>query len=98
MTHIHTGPCHDEGLPLAFVLYIFSRGERERTPAGQQKRVVCAILPRDNLLCLLWGGYACPQGHESAPQAETLYETVILTGLPPDMQEETGGGRHCPPR
>ena len=33
-------PLPRRGVPLAFVLYIFSRGERERTPAGQQKRVV----------------------------------------------------------
>ena len=32
------------------------------------------------------------RGHESAPQAETLYETVILTGLPPAWRKRPEGG------
>ena len=80
------------GLPLAFVLYIFSRGERERTPAGQQKRVVSRYC-RATISCACCG-VAMPahRGHESAPQAETLYETVILTGLPPACRKRPAGG------
>ena len=71
------------------VVHLLERGEGAHTGWTAEEGGI-QILPRDNLLCLLWCGYACPQGHEPAPQAETLYETVILTGLPP---RHAGRGR-----
>ena len=47
-------PLPRRGVPLAFVLYIFSRGERERTPAGQQKRVV-SLYCRATISCACCG-------------------------------------------
>lgn len=92
MTHIHTGPCHDDGVAARLrVVHLLERGEGAHTGWTAEEGGV-AILPRDNLLCLLWCGYACPQGHESAPQAETLYETVILTGLPPAWRKRPAEG------
>ena len=79
------------------VVHLLERGEGAHTGWTAEEGGI-QILPRDNLLSLLWCGYACPQGHESAPQAETLYETVILTGLPPACRKRPEGGRHCPPR
>ena len=43
------------------VVHLLERGEGAHTGWTAEEGGI-QILPRDNLLCLLWCGYACPQG------------------------------------